>query len=76
MSLPSDDELKARRCLAVGSWLIDPKHLGPGAEDRLKERCRECWALRKHFPGWVLAYVSQWAADGKPAMSRDEEDAA
>lgn len=72
----SDEELKARHCLASGSYLIDPKYLHPqaAAEEKLKERCRVCWSLRAHFPEWVNAYVRRWTDEGKPPMTKQEQD--
>jgi len=62
----SDDELKAVNCLRSGSWLINPKYQFPQAahEAKLKERCKACWAMRAHFPKWVLeGYVNKWIAE-------------
>lgn len=74
--LLSDDEVKARNCLASGSYLVDPKYLHPQAvaEEKLKERCRACWTLREFFPPWVKAYVTRWADDNKPVLTKAEED--
>jgi hypothetical protein len=72
----NDDQVKARTCLATGSWLIDPKYQHPPAvyEEKLKERCRVCWKLREFFPEWVTAYMTKWAKDKQPVVTREEED--
>lgn len=61
----TDDQVKARNCLASGSWLVDPKYLYPReqAEEKLKARCRECWHLREFWPQWVKDYADKWAKE-------------
>jgi hypothetical protein len=63
MSLEKRKE--ARDCLREGSLLIDPRYLFPVAvyEEKLKKRCKECWHLREHFPGWVNEYIKRWSAE-------------
>jgi hypothetical protein len=63
----SDDELAARNCLRSGSFLIDPKYLAPESKpyEKLKERCRACWAMRAFFPDFVKKYMEQWEKEQK-----------
>lgn len=76
MRVLSEDHLKARACLAAGSFLIDPRYQFPQQkyEDQLRERCRICWKLREFFPSWVHTYIEQWKANKEPAVTREEED--
>lgn len=76
MQILSEDQVKARNCLKVGDILVDPKYLHPRevAESKLKERCRVCWSLREWFPDWVQAYVKRWSDEGKPPISKADED--
>jgi hypothetical protein len=66
---PVDPRQEAIDCLRSDGPLSDPRYLTPNkaaeAEKRLKERCRKCWALRKHFPAWLEWWIAKWSGEGK-----------
>jgi hypothetical protein len=47
----------------VGQILVNPKYLPAESnpEQKLKERCRACYAMREFWPQWVKDYAAKWA---------------
>ncbi len=70
-------EIKARLCLANGGYLSDPRYAIERnrsiREEELKHVCRLCYALRAHFPDWVLAYMGRWSAAAAKGGPKFEE---
>lgn len=69
MNRPLTKQEEARRCLAAGSFLIDPRYQYPREkyEEMLKQNCRKCWALREWWPNWVRVYADRWAKEKSDA---------
>jgi hypothetical protein len=75
MALLTDRQIRVRKLLQEGSFLIDPKYTSdPTKYERLlKEKCstREIYEMRDAWPDFVEGYAKKWEAEKKAKGKSD-----